>query len=116
MTVLSERDARFVEQRRSLNRRWRVIGWILLAAIAAVLGSLFWTSPMLVSPWEVAARLRTDSVPMSTLQTMALTLPITMLGCFLLLFAVVAFQFAAAANERRLLDVIDVLQRANQGG
>jgi len=115
MTELSERDARFVDQRRSLNRRWWVVGWILFAAIAAVLGYLFWVSPMLVAPWEVAARLRTDSVPLSTLQTLALMLPITFLGCFLLLVAVVAFQFAAAANERRLLDVIDVLRRANHG-
>jgi hypothetical protein len=116
MTVLSARQARFVEQRRSLNRRWWIVGWILLAAIAAVLGYLFWASPMLVAPWEVAARLQTDSVPLSTLQITALMLPLTILGCFLLLVAVVAFQFAAAANERRLLEVIDVLQREHQGG
>jgi hypothetical protein len=36
-------------------------------------------------------------------------LPITMLGCFVLLAVVVAFQSAAAATERRLLAIIDSL-------
>lgn len=111
MTKLSEREARFVEQRRTLNRRWRVAGWFLFGAIAAVLGFLFVTSPMLVAPWDVAARIRTGSLPPSTLQTMALMLPMTFLGCFVLLVAVVSFQFAACANERRLLEIIDALQR-----
>jgi len=110
LTTLSNGDARFVEQRRTLNRRWRVVGWLLFAAIAAVLGFLFLTSPMLVAPWEVAARIRTGTLPLTTLQTMALMLPITFLGCFVLLIAVVAFQFAACANERRLLDIIDALR------
>jgi len=105
--ALSVRDEKFVEQRRTLNRHWRVAGWLLLAAIAAVLGFLFLSSPLLVSPWEVVSRLRTGSLADSTLQTMALMLPITFLGCFVLLVAVVALQFGSAANERRLLDIID---------
>jgi hypothetical protein len=113
---LSEADAKFVEQRRQLAGRWRFVGWALLAAIAAVVGFLFLRTPMLVSPWEVAGRIRTDSLPETTLQTMGLMLPITMLGCFVLLAIVVAFQFAAAANERRLLVIIDsLLDRSNHG-
>lgn len=115
MTELSERNARFVEQRHRLNRRWWVVGWILLAAIAVVLGYLFWATPMLVAPWEVAARIRTGSVPRSTLETMALMLPITFLGCFVLLVVVVAFQFGAAANERRLLAILDTVCRGSNG-
>ena len=104
---LSMRDEKFVEQRRSLVRHWRIAGWVLLAAIAAVLGYLFLRSPLLVAPWEVASRLRTGSLPEATVQTMALMLPMTFLGCFVLLVAVVALQFGAAANERRLLEIID---------
>lgn len=112
MTAPSEADAKFLDQRRRLNRHWRVAGWFLLAAITAVLGFLFVTNPILVSPWEVAARLRTGTLPLSTLQTMALMLPVTFLGCFVLLVAVVVFQFAAAANERRLIAIVDVLRDA----
>jgi hypothetical protein len=113
--TLSERDVRFVEQRRVLASRWRVVGWALLAAIAAVVGFLFLESPMLVSPWEVAGRIRTDSIPPTTLEIMSLMLPVTMLGCFILLAIVVAFQFAAAANERRLLAIIDSLLEGKGG-
>jgi len=109
MSALTEHDAVFVDQRRALARRWRYVGWALLAAIAAVVGFLFLANPMLVSPWEVAGRIRTDSVPPTTLQIMSLMLPLTVLGCFVLLAVVVAFQFAAATNERRLLAIIDSL-------
>ena len=110
MTALSELDATYLNRRRMLTRHWRVAGWLLLAAIAAVLGFLFVASPILVSPWEVAARMRTETLPLSTVQTMALMLPVTFLGCFMLLVAVVGFQFAAAANERRLIAIIDGLR------
>lgn len=110
--ALSARDVKFLEQRRTLNRHWRVAGWLLLAAIAAVLGFLFLSSPLLVAPWEVASRLRTGSITDPALQTMALMLPITFLGCFVLLVAVVCLQFGAAANERRLLDIIDAQRRS----
>lgn len=115
MTTLGERDATFLDQRRTLTRHWRVAGWLLLAAIVAVLGFLFVASPILVSPWEVAARMRTDTLPLSTMQTMALMLPVTFLGCFVLLVAVVGFQFAAVANERRLIAIIDTLETAEDG-
>lgn len=113
---LSDVDAKFVGQRRALARRWPFVGWALLAAIAGVVGFLFLQSPMLVAPWEVAGRIRTDSIPQSTLQVMGVMLPLTMLGCFLLLAIVVVFQFAAAATERRLLAIIDSLLTRQGGG
>ena len=113
---LSEADAKFVDERRVLVRRWRVVGWALLAAITTVVGFLFLQSPMLVAPWEVAGRIRTDSLPPATLQVMGLMLPITMLGCFVLLTVVVGFQFAAAATERRLLRIIGSLTERQGGG
>ncbi|HOC42475.1 MAG TPA: hypothetical protein PKJ99_05575 [Thermoanaerobaculales bacterium] len=116
MSALTEDDAVFVDQRRGLARRWRYVGWALLAAIVGVVGFLFLTSPLLVAPWEVAGRIRTDSIPPTTLQVMGLMLPLAILGCFVLLVVVVAFQFAAAANERRLLQIIDSLLGRGGGG
>ena len=109
MGAVSDRDLEFVAKRRALSRRWNVVGWALIALIIAALGFLFVTSPMLVNPWETMARVRTDSISKSTLQLMAMLLPVVFLGSFLLLIVIVAFQFAAAANERRLIEILYLL-------
>ncbi len=109
MGEMGDRDLDFVAKRRTLNHRWKVVGWILIALIAAALGFLLFTSPMLVDPWETMARVRTDSIPKPTLQLMAAMLPVVFLSSFLLLTVIVAFQFSAAANERRLIGIIDSL-------
>ena len=103
----SERE--FVAQRRTMSRRWKPVGWILIAIIAAALGFLFLTSPMLVDPFETLSRIKTDSIPDGTLRLMAAMLPVVFLGCFLLLVVFVIFQFQAMANERRFIEIIDSL-------
>jgi len=108
-------DLGFVEKRRPLVRRWGVVGWSLLAVIAAVLGFLFLTSPMLVDPFEVVAGVSTDSIPTARLQLMAIMLPVVFLGCFLLLVVLVIFQFAAMSNERRLIAIIDRILGDHKG-
>lgn len=110
MGGLTDRDLDFVAKRRALSRRWRVVGWVLIALIVASLGFLFLTTPLLVSPWETMAHVRTDSIPKPNLQLMAMMLPVVVLGCFLLLVVLVVFQFQAMANERRLIGVIDSLR------
>ena len=50
--MLDETPRTFLEGRRRLVTRWKVVGWSLIAAIAAVLGFLFLTSPLLVNPFE----------------------------------------------------------------
>ncbi len=107
--VMTDPDLEFVAKRRALSRRWNAVGWALIALIIAALGFLFVTSPMLVNPWETMARVRTDSISKPNLQLMAMLLPVVFLGSFLLLMVVVAFQFAAAANERRLIEIVDSL-------
>ncbi len=109
MGNVGDRDLGFVAKRRTLIRRWNAVGWALITLIIAALGFLFLTSPLLVNPWETMARVRTDSISTSTLQLMAVMLPVVFLGSFMLLVVIVAFQFAAAANERRLIGIIDSL-------
>jgi hypothetical protein len=109
--MLAESESRFVEGRRRLVTRWKVVGWSLMAAIAAVLGFLFLTSPLLVSPFETLARVGTGSLPTPTLELMAAMLPVVFLGCIILLVVLIIFQFAAMSNERRLIGIIDGLVR-----
>jgi hypothetical protein len=111
-----ETHRKYVEGRRRLVARWNVVGWSLIAAIAAVLGFLFLTSPLLVNPFEVLARVGTGSLPAPTLDLMAVMLPVVFLGCIMLLVVLVIFQFAAIANERRLIAIIDDLLRHGETG
>lgn len=102
-------DRAFVKRRSALVRRWPIVAWAMLAGIATVFGFLLYSSPLLVNPWEVASRIRTDTLVAPTLTLMAALLPVVFLSCFVLLVALVLFQFAAMANERRLLGIITSL-------
>jgi hypothetical protein len=112
---LDDSDLVFVTRRSALVRRWPVAAWAMLAGIVAVLVFLFYRSPLLVNPWEVASRIKADTVAVPTLTLMAALLPVVFLSCFVLLVALVLFQFAAMANERRLLRIIAALDDAARG-
>lgn len=112
---LDEADLAFVRRRSALVRRWPVVAWAMLAGIVAVFGFLVYSSPLLVNPWEVAARIKADTIAVPTLTLMAALLPIAFLSCFVLLVALVLFQFAAMANERRLLRIVASLGATDPG-
>ena len=99
-------DLAFVKRRSALVRRWPVVAWAMLAGIVVVFGFLLYSSPLLVNPWEVASRIKAETLATPTLTLMAALLPIVFLSCFVLLVALILFQFAAMANERRLLGII----------
>jgi hypothetical protein len=113
--ALEGTDLAFVERRSTLVRRWPVVAWLMLAGIVAVFGFLLYSSPLLVNPWEAASRIEAETLATPTLTLMAALLPIVFLSCFVLLVALVLFQFAAMANERRLLQIIASLRVGAQG-
>ena len=85
--ALDEADAAYVKRRSALVRRWPIAASAMLVGIAAV----------------------------PTLTLMAALLPILFLSCFVLLVALVLFQYAAMANERRLLRIIRSLTGSSPG-
>ena len=112
---LDDSDMVYIRRRNALVRRWPPVGWAMLAGIAAVLGLLLLRSPLLVNPWEVTSRLEVGTIATPTLTMMAALLPLVFLSCFVLLVALVLFQFAATANERRLLRIIVALEHDSSG-
>jgi hypothetical protein len=112
---LDDSDLSFIRRRSALVRRWPVAAWAMLAGIVAVLGFLLYRSPLLVNPWEVASRIEAETVAAPTLALMAALLPVVFLSCFVLLVALVLFQFAAMTNERRLLRIIASLDAETRG-
>jgi type VI protein secretion system component VasF len=113
---LTEEDAVFIDRRRSLAKRSLVVGIILLAAIIGVAVFLFVSSPLLINPRETASLLEAERVPPQTMAEMAAKLPVVFLVCCGLLVAMVLFQLASAANERRLLKIMDALVERDARG
>jgi hypothetical protein len=106
---LTDQESRYLARRRSLVRRWPIVGAILLVAIAVVLAFLFLRSPLLANPWQTASLLMAERVPPPIMAEMAVKLPVVFLVCCGLLVGLVLFQFGAAVTERRLLSLIDSL-------
>jgi len=113
---LTEADKKFIERRRSLAKRSLLVGIILLVAIIGVAVFLFFSSPLLMNPRETANLLEAERVPPPTMAEMAAKLPVVFLVCCGLLVAMVLFQIASAANERKLLKIVESLvERDNSG-
>lgn len=75
-----------------------------------ILGLTVWlvlTKPLLANPFAVLSQLKDNALPQSTLTLMAAILPVAVLICLLLAFAVILFAFAVFANEKKYLDIID---------
>jgi hypothetical protein len=107
--VVSEADLKYLDRRRSLAKRSTIVGIVLLVAIIGVAVYLYFASPLLMNPGETAALLQAEQVPPPTMAEMAAKLPIVFLVCCALMVAMVLYQLAAAANERRLLRILDAL-------
>lgn len=107
--ILSDKQREFLARRRPLIRSWPVAGGILLAFLAALLIWMFWRNSLLVNPFSVLSRIERDALEPALMALMAGILPIVMLVCFLLVFALLLFMFTAFSNERRYQKIIRIL-------
>jgi len=103
---LSEQEARFLENRTRLVNAWRYIGLVLLVSLAGLVGWLFWFVPLPANPFTVLTRLKGDSIPSSTMTLSTALLPIMFLTCAFLALVIVLFVYAAVANERKYLLIV----------
>jgi hypothetical protein len=103
-------DQEFLRHRRRLVALWKLIGPLLLLALLALLGWLLVWSPNLVNPYSVAHRISSGEIERSSLELMALILPVAMLTIIGITAVVIGFGFAVCSNERRYLKIIDQQQ------
>ncbi len=103
---LTDRDLKFVRRRQRLTSCWTLAGSGLLCAIGGFVIYLFLNARWLVDPWFVLEQISAGEIAASTLQTMALILPVVFLTCLFLLLVMIILAFAAFSNERRLLKLI----------
>lgn len=106
MMNFAEHEKRFFAKRVQRVRAWPWVGATMLGVIIVFAAWLFWRVPLLVNPYATLAQLRDGALPASTLALMAGLLPLAVLACLLLALALVAFVFAAFANEKQYLSII----------
>lgn len=111
--ILAEHHQRFILRRRKLLRTWRVVGPVLLLLLIIVGVIMFFNYPLMFNPYEAIERLEAGTLENSTLQLMALLLPIAMLMLFFMLVVVVLFSFAAMGNDKKYLAIIQDLHDAH---
>ena len=104
---ISPQQQRFLDRRRQLLRTWRIVGPLTLVILIGLCVWLFLAFPLMFNPFEVVARLEGGSLESGTLQLMALFLPLTTLMLFVLLVVALLLVFAAMANDRKYLAIID---------
>lgn len=109
--ALTDRDRFFLAKRKRMTRSWPLMGSLLLVVLVALVAWLFYQAPTFVNPFAVMSRLESNAIEQSTLGIMAGMLPVVVLLCFLVLFMLVLFAFAAFSNERKLIRIIDSLEK-----
>jgi hypothetical protein len=106
---LSPRETKFLSRRRQLLRAWRVAGPVLLLLLFVTAIFMFINYPLMFNPFELVDRLESETLDVSTLQFMALLLPVAMLMVFVMLLVVVLLTFAGMANDKKYLTILDRL-------
>jgi ABC-type transport system involved in multi-copper enzyme maturation permease subunit len=103
---LNGEDQRFLAKRARLVKTWRYAGAILIAMLIGLGIWLFFSKPLLANPFVVLTRLKSDSIPESTMALMAGILPVVVLMCIFLAITIVLFAFLAFSNEKKYLTLI----------
>jgi hypothetical protein len=103
-----------LRNRRLFIAAWRSIGPLLTAGLFIFIGMMLLTAPMFLNPFAVIARLRADTLDLTTLQTMAMKLPIILilLGVTMLLLILQAYR--GCRREKQYLLLLDESDLADQ--
>jgi len=101
---------RFLEKRRILLRAWRYAGPLLLLGIGGFAAYLYFNTPLLINPFAVASGIESGSIEQSTLQLMAVFVPVLFITACFLLVVLVVLMYAAFANEKKYLAILDELE------
>lgn len=102
---------RFIAKRRSLLKAWRYVGPLLLVSIAGLAAYLYLNTPLMIDPFAVIAAVEAGAIGDSTLQLMAVFVPLLFLAVCFLLVVLVVLMYAAFANEKKYLAILDRLPR-----
>lgn len=102
-------NERFIAKRRSLLKAWRYVGPLLLVLIAGLATYLYLKTPLMINPFALVTAIEAGAIEDSTLQLMAVFVPLLFLVVCFLLVVLVVLMYAAFANEKKYLAILDRL-------
>lgn len=105
--VLTPEQESFLKSRSIMVRAWRGIGPALIMALSVFFGFLYLSAPMLLSPFEVMNRLQAETIDLTTLQTMAIMMPMVLLLLCVVLLLIIVLMYAVFRKERRYLAILE---------
>ncbi len=104
---LSQKQQNFLKKRRLLIKLWVYAGPALLLGIGVFAYLLSIQTPYLINPLQVGCELQSGQISQTTLETMALLLPMMGLIIFFLMVVLVIMVYVALSNEKKYLAMLD---------
>ena len=106
VSMIHSQHLTFLRNRRRLVRFWPIAGIFIWSLLALLTVYLWHNSPQLINfPW-VATQITQGILPVSTLEIMALMLPILTITLLSVLALMVLFGFAINQIEKRYLKIL----------
>jgi len=99
---LTQKQHDYLTKRKKLLESWRYAGPALLLGILGLTVYLYIKTPLLINPHEVFLRVESQAIRQSTLETMAILLPILFIMVCFFLIVLVAIMYAAFSNEKNI--------------
>ncbi len=113
---LTDEQNLFLSKRRKLVHSWRYVGSALFIITLGFLTWQFIRNPLLANPFEVAARLTSNTIPESTLSVMVMMMPVFFLVSYFLILVVILILFVAFSTEKKYQRILDDLLKSKVGG
>ena len=112
--MLTKSQEKFLAQRKFFSKIgfWIGIGTFLILIIFVIYG--YFGHPLLANPYYVMGQLENDDLPLSSLSILATVGSFLFLIISFILGVFIVFFLMAVRNERKLLTIIDTLQKENQ--
>ena len=108
---LSDSDEQFIRQRERLLKYWAPVGIVLVLSLIALVTWFWLQQPQMISPFAISKALEKETLPESSLRTLAFLMPISMMMALSLAAFLIAFAFIAFGNERKHIAIIRRLQQ-----
>ena len=109
--MLTQSQEKFLAQRRLFSKLGLWVGMVTLLILIIFVVYMYLKQPLLANPYYIMAQINNNSLPVSTLSFLAILGASTILIVSFIFGVVLLFFILAGRNERKLINIIDTLQK-----